>query len=106
MHSADNNKSIIAYHDSVIPSLDGSNWNSVFVDTSSSRNNICFVLTPNIFSEPVDLVVRNCTEQTATLTWMAPDTDNAITGYTYQFKRVSDTAWSAEVATNGTSLMD
>ncbi len=53
--------------------------------------------------KPTGLAVGNCTEQTATLTWTAPETTNTITGYAYQYKKTSESTWSDETITTGTS---
>ena len=53
-------------------------------------------------SEPIKLSMSDCNEQTATLTWTAPETTNTITGYAYQYKKVSESTWSDEVTTTET----
>ena len=54
--------------------------------------------------KPAGLAVGDTTEQTATLTWTAPETTNAIAGYAFQYKKASDASWSDEAATTGTSV--
>lgn len=106
-HDPGSTKMIQGYSNILVPSLDGANWISnwgVSTETSSfSRNNIRFNIIPGIFSKPENLVVSSCTEQTATLTWTAPETSNTITGYGYQFKKASDASWSNEVTTTVTT---
>ena len=74
-----------------------SNFRSLFLDDF-------FVVAANVGPKPKDLAVKNCTGQTTTLTWTAPQTSNGITGYAYQYKKASDAAWSAEVTTTATTV--
>jgi hypothetical protein len=54
---------------------------------------------------PTQLCVGDdITENTASLTWEAPFANNTITGYTYQYKKASDTDWSAETTVDATSV--
>ncbi len=53
---------------------------------------------------PTSLTVSNLTDQSATLMWTAPNTDQTVTGYAYQYKRAADAAWSAETTVNATSV--
>ena len=91
----------LAYSNYVVPSLE-------VINTASSsrvydRSTIRFNIYSGTFSKPDNLTLSSCTEKEATLTWTAPQTDNTITGYGYQFKKVSDANWSEEVTTTGTS---
>ena len=43
------------------------------------------------------------TEYTASLTWEAPEADEAITGYAYQYKKANEADWSAETTVDATS---
>ena len=52
---------------------------------------------------PTHLAADEVTEYTASPTWESPVTDNAITGYTYQYKKNSDADWSAETTVTTTS---
>ena len=49
---------------------------------------------------PENLEPSDITDQSATLTWTAPATSKTITGYAYQYKKVSETEWSAETTVN------
>ena len=106
-HDPGSFKMIQGYSNNLVPSLDGANWVSswgVITETSSfSRNNIRFNIFPGTFSKPENLCVSSCTEETATLTWTAPESGNTITGYGYQFKKASDASWPAEVTTTATT---
>ena len=53
---------------------------------------------------PADLTASNITSQSATLTWSAPQTNETITGYTYQYKKESDANWSNEIQTTNTTV--
>ena len=53
---------------------------------------------------PTDLAVNNLTDHNATLSWTAPETDETITGYAYQYRIVNDVNWSAETTVNATSV--
>ena len=46
-----------------------------------------------------NMAVSDITDQSATLTWEAPETPYIITGYTYQYKVSDDSDWSAEITT-------
>ncbi len=99
--SNDDYKCHQAYSDNIVPSLEVNN-----VSTSvrvTGRSMIRFNINPGTFSKPDNLTLSSCTEEEATLTWTAPETDNTITGYGYQFKKASDADWSEEVTTTGTS---
>ena len=52
---------------------------------------------------PASISVTGMTDQSATLTWVAPTADKTISGYAYQYKKASDAAWSAEFQTTATS---
>ena len=90
-----------AFSDYVVPSLEVSNTANSF--RAYDRSMIRFNIYSGTFSKPDNLTLSSCTEKEATLTWTAPQTDNTITGYGYQFKKVSDANWSEEVTTTGTS---
>ena len=64
------------------------------------RNDIQLNLSPNNLSNPANLRVSSGTDEMTTLSWDVPDTDETITGYVYQFKKVGDTDWSVEVTLN------
>ena len=90
-----------AFSNYTVPSLEVLNTaSSVRADI---RSMIRFNIYSGTFSKPDNLTLSSCTEKEATLTWTAPQTDNTITGYGYQFKKVSDANWSEEVTTTGTS---
>ena len=61
-------------------------------------------LVANNWPSPIDLTVINFTDKTAKLTWTAPETTNAITGYAYQYKNVNESTWSDEATTTETSV--
>ena len=51
---------------------------------------------------PENLTASDITDQSATLTWTAPSTTRTVTGYAYQYKKVSESTWSDEVTTTPT----
>ena len=53
---------------------------------------------------PTHLNVDELTEYTASLTWEAPEADETITGYTYQYKKANEADWSAETTVDATSV--
>ena len=61
-------------------------------------------LVANNWPSPIDLTVINFTDKTAKLTWTAPETTNAITGYAYQYKDVNESTWSDEVTMTETTV--
>ena len=65
----------------------------------NKRNNIQLSIIPstNRIPKPVNLSVSSFTDQEATLTWAAPETDDIITGYTYQYKQANQMYWSEPV---------
>ena len=72
------------------------------------RNNIQFsiIQSTNRIPKPVNLSVSSFTDQDATLTWAAPDTEYTITGYAYQYKQADQANWSdpVTVGANTTSV--
>ena len=52
---------------------------------------------------PASISLTDLTDESAILTWGAPDADKAILGYAYQYKKSSDAAWTAEIQTTATS---
>lgn len=76
---------------------DWSNYPNCFYE--ACRNAIQIQILPAPFPGPSNLNVSQCTEVMATLTWAAPDTDFAITGYAYQYKKKSDAYWPNDVTT-------
>ncbi|MCR5157728.1 MAG: fibronectin type III domain-containing protein [Prevotella sp.] len=52
-------------------------------------------------AKPTGLAASNLTDQSATLTWTAT---NDATGYAYEFKKASETSWSATATVNTTSV--
>ena len=63
-----------------------------------------FTFMPDSGPKPSNLSVGGASEQTATLTWTAPEATSPITGYAYQYRKSSDASWSAEAATAVTSV--
>ena len=53
------------------------------------------------YPEPVNLQVSSVTNQSATLTWQAPE-NNDIVSYSYSYKKHSDSEWSSDYQTNST----
>ena len=53
---------------------------------------------------PRHLSADMITEYTVSLTWEAPQTDNTVTGYAYQYKKASEAEWSAEATVTTTSV--
>lgn len=54
---------------------------------------------------PANLTWTDITYQNATLAWDAPETTETITGYAYQYKKVSENTWSAETTTAETTVI-
>ena len=54
------------------------------------------------YSQPVNLQVSSVTDQSATLTWQAPETTSTIVGYSYNYKEHSASEWSSDYQTNST----
>jgi hypothetical protein len=54
------------------------------------------------YSQPVNLQVSSVTDQSATLTWQAPETTSTIVGYSYNYKEHSASEWSTDYQANGT----
>ncbi len=52
---------------------------------------------------PTHLDAVDITEYTASLTWEAPEADETITGYAYQYKKANEADWSAEATVDATS---
>ena len=77
---------------------------SVGDNSPSPWSNSVSFTTNNIPPPPANIAASNQTENSATLSWTAPEIDLTITGYTYQYKRSSDANWSAEVTTTNTSV--
>ena len=48
---------------------------------------------------PASITEGDVTDQYATLTWEAPDAPKAITGYSFQYKKTSESNWSTEQTT-------
>ncbi|MBO4810304.1 MAG: choice-of-anchor J domain-containing protein [Prevotella sp.] len=73
-----------------------SNSNSGFLITNNTRIDIQLKIVPDVLTNPANLRVSSCSEETATISWDAPEAFEAITGYAYQYKKNSDAQWSAE----------
>lgn len=54
---------------------------------------------------PENLELSDITDQSAMLTWTAPATSKIVTGYAYQYKKVSENTWSVKETTSGTSAV-
>ena len=54
------------------------------------------------YPQPVNLQVSSVTDQSATLTWQAPETTSTIVGYSYNYKEHSASEWSSDYQTNST----
>ena len=98
--------SFYAYDQSIIPALDGSNFNSLSGGyyRSWARNNIKFTIKPDAFPKPDNLTISNISHHTATATWSAPLSPYAITDYIYQYKKSEEDVWSSEVQTSATTI--
>ena len=55
----------------------------------------------NPYGKPTDLTMTDITTNAATISWTAPS--GSVKGYTYQYKKNSEDAWSAETNINTTS---
>ncbi|MBO4800600.1 MAG: fibronectin type III domain-containing protein [Bacteroidaceae bacterium] len=53
------------------------------------------------YAKPTDIAVSNLTDQSAQLTWTAP---NGATSYAYQYKMSTENAWSAVATTTDASV--
>lgn len=66
-------------------------------------DDFCFTVC-NAPSPTLLCVGDELTEYTASLTWEAPEADETITGYTYQYKKANEADWSAETTVDATSV--
>ena len=61
-------------------------------------------ITSIIYQAPMNLVVSELTDQSATLTWEAPESSGIpIKGYGYQFRKKGNVDWSTEIPVNNIS---
>ena len=98
-------QSFYAFDPSIIPALDGSNFNSLENSSCSPcRNNIKLTIKPDTFPKPDNLTISNISHHTATATWSAPFSPFAVTGYVYQYKKSGEEVWSSEVQTSATTI--
>lgn len=89
----------IVHHDnSAVPTLDGNNFTGNKEGLYGMRNNLRMTIVFNNYFKPVDLVDCSNPDHSVTLSWTAPESNNTITGYTYQYKKESETAWSDPVS--------
>ena len=75
-------------------------------NNESEYEDIEFCFVPDSpYPMPTNLVASNLTDHGATLTWTAPD-DSSLKGFAYEYKKASDTSWSATatVSTNSITL--
>ena len=68
------------------------------------RNNIQFIITPQGVSRPINPSVSQITDESVTLTWIAPDTSDPITDFSWQYKKTGDADWSDEAHTTNSSV--
>ena len=50
------------------------------------------------YKKPSDLAVSSLTDRSATLTWTAPE--SSVTGYSYQYRKFNENAWSSSATVN------
>ncbi len=55
-----------------------------------------------VLAKPTALTFSNVTTTSVTVSWMAPA--STVTGYTYQYKKASEEAWSTEATVTGNSV--
>jgi hypothetical protein len=109
MHDTQKIRNIYAYSiyggpDS-IPSLTGINYNNCDYLWDTYVNDAQFVISvASHFPKPTNLTVCNLSDVSANLTWEAPETLHTITGYSYQYKKASDTDWSTEISVDNTTI--
>ena len=53
---------------------------------------------------PMELAYENVDPSTTNLTWNALETNSILTGYAYQYKKTTETEWSAETTVTTTSV--
>jgi len=98
------NLSRLAYlSNEYVPDIDNLSEYAGYKYTSKNCNNIQLKIVADVFPNPANLRVSSFTDETATLSWDAPETLETITGYAYQYKKVSDDQWSAEVTLGSTA---
>ena len=80
-------------------------------DTNISQQNFLpktsFAYTPGVppaYPKPTHLTVSEVTDQTATLSWTAPNGENTVTGYAYQYKPANEEEWSDEATVDATTV--
>ena len=102
-HNTDKHLVLWYFSDYYVPNIENLSGYRGNKAIYKSRNNIQLQIIPAIFAHPANLHVSSCTEEKATLTWEAPETNETITGYAYQYKKDSDAQWSNEVTLNSTT---
>lgn len=98
-HNADNMMRRIATHDPLI-------WEGTLegVTAATMRNDIRLNIVPNPRPNPGNLTVTGFTDQSASVSWSAPNGSHpAIKGYRWQYKPSGAADWSALTSTTGTT---
>lgn len=98
-HNADNKMRRIASHDPLI-------WEGTLEGTTNTtmRNDIRLFIVPNPYPNPVKLKVTGFTDGSASISWSEPDGSHpAIQHYDWQYKKSSESAWSALTQTTETT---
>lgn len=95
---------IAYFSDSYVPDLSDLSTYGGSKYRYSYRANIKLDITPTgvFYAKPTNLEVSDLTAHTATVSWTAPE--GSPTGYAYQYKKTSDTEWSAETTVTSPSV--
>lgn len=90
------------FSDDVVPDINNLSQLAGTYFAGYFRNDIRFNIVSGHYPHPANLSVCNCAEDMTTLSWDVPYTDETITGYVYQYRKVGATQWSDEIKVNST----
>ena len=95
-HNADDKMRRYASHDSF-------NWEGTISGSvnTTMRNDIRLCIVPSPFPNPVKLKVTAFTDKSASVSWSAPSGSHPAR-YEWQYRKSSESGWSALTSTNGT----
>ena len=94
----------VAAYGTSLYSWEDVNYYEYYQDRLSFLPKTTFSYFPTNIPKPRNLASNNITSSSATLTWTAPETESAIMGYLYSYKKASDADWSQEYSSASTSV--